>query len=105
MKHSKRRPEEAECTQCHHVFEPTLHRGWHISAGAAGLVLGALMTESFLGGLVIGGLSYAGARAADRYYSLRCPSCGGRATWIREQAPEKRKEEEVEVTEEARPAA
>lgn len=65
-----------QCSNCHTEFEPTRHRRMRWATAGLGAIIGGTMTESFLGGAVIGALSYGAATAYDEYRARRCPTCG-----------------------------
>lgn len=84
------------CSACATIFSPTTHIKARWAIAGAGAVIGGTATESVLGGLVFGGVSYLVAAAADEaYFAKRCPNCGklgrslhdGRAPEEAEQQP------------------
>lgn len=83
------------CTACQIEFAPTAHKRARWAVAGAGAVLGTVATDNVVGGLVIGGLCYGAATAADvLYFARRCPQCGTRGTALAE----------VEATVETAPA-
>lgn len=68
-----------QCRSCQHVFAPTKHTKARWAAAGAGAILGGVATESVVGAVVIGGLCYGAASAADAMiFARRCPECGAR---------------------------
>ena len=67
---------QVQCEGCGHSFAIRHHRRLRVIAAGAGALVGAVVTESVVGVVVIGGISYAVARAADNYWARRCPRCG-----------------------------
>lgn len=66
---------ELECENCHTVFTPAHHRKLRWGVAAAGFIVGGAVTGSVFSGLLIGGLSYAGAALYDDYHARLCPNC------------------------------
>lgn len=73
------------CSACQIEFAPTAHKGARWAVAGAGAVLGTVVTDSVVGGLVIGGVCYGAAAAADvLYFARRCPQCGTRGEALAE---------------------
>lgn len=78
------------CPNCDVTFVLQRHRGLRWTAATVAALVGGAATKSFLGGAVIGGLSYAAASAYDEYRAHRCPQCNTVALhWMRRAAPER----------------
>lgn len=71
----ERETQTITCPNCSTAFEPHRHSGARWIAAGAGAVVGGAVTESILGALMIGGLTYGVAAAVDEYQARRCPEC------------------------------
>lgn len=66
---------EIDCAHCGHHFVVRYHRKRRLVAAGAGVLVGAIVTDGFVGAIVFGGLTYMAAAAIDSYWSRRCPHC------------------------------
>lgn len=73
------------CSACQIEFAPTVHKRARWAVAGAGAVLGTVVTDNVIGGVMIGGVCYGAATVADRlYFARRCPQCGTRGTALAE---------------------
>jgi hypothetical protein len=67
---------EVTCPTCSRHFEIRYHRKLRILAAGTGALFGAAISDGIIGAVLIGGVSYAAARAIDSYLARRCRVCG-----------------------------